>query len=283
LQEVEKSGAQTYARLGEYTYSLRKVRRVLNPNGKIKSEDYQDYEAYPIKGKHALIQLAENGNRLSLTRIDISRKSATDTLIKSEEERQKQTQEDEENLRRKIGYWGASVEGAVQKRGQPRRNVFITLDPEAFFHTCEFSSPRSLLLDGRETIVLDFRPRAGAKLGEDLDWVQKLSGTVWIDTVDRSLVRIEGHYTTPTSTKENDPKETGKGANGENAPINFVYQQQRLAAGVWAPSLIRINAAGDDNLFRGLNWDAWFEFTNFKRFDARDSDVKLLSPNEKKP
>lgn len=277
LQEVEKSGAKMHPKLGEYTYSLRKVRRVLTAKGKIKSEDYQDYEAYPVKGKHALIQLAENGNRLSLTRIDISRKSATDTLIKSEEERQKLSQDDEENLNRKIGYWGASIDGAVQRRGQPRRNVFVTLDPEVFFRSCEFSSPRMLLLAGRETIAMDFRPRTGVKLGEDMDWVQKLAGTVWIDAADRALVRIEGHNTTVTTP------EGSKEDSAENAPINFVYQQQRLDAGVWGPSLIRINAGGDENLFRGLNWDAWFEFTNFKRFDAHDSDVKILSPEDKKP
>jgi VWFA-related protein len=270
LQEVESTGSRTLEQLGEYTYSLRKVRRVLTPKGKIKGEDFQDYEAYPVKGKHALIQLAENGNRLSLTRVDISRKSATDALIKSEQEKQGLNQEQQDSLNRKIGYWGASFEGAVQRRGQPRRNVFLTIDPEIFFRACDFSAPRSVLLEGRETIVLDFRPRPGLQLGEDKNWVRQLTGTLWIDAAERVLVRIEGqHASAPNETSD------------ETSPVNFVYQQQRLAPNVWSPSLIRINAAGDDNLFQGLNWDAWFEFSNYKRFDARDTDIKLKAPDER--
>lgn len=272
LREVEKSGAQIYGRLGEYTYSLRKVRRILNSRGRIRSEDYQDYEAYPIKGKHALIQLAENGARLDNIRIDLNRRSATDILIRTDEEMQKLSQTEEADLNRKIGYWGASVEGVVQKRGQPRRNVFITIDPETFFRSCDFSSPRSALLGGRETIVMDFKPRADAQLGQDKEWVNKLSGSIWIDAADKALVRIEGRSATS-------PAERGKAS--ESLSPNFVYQQQRFADGVWAPSLIRINAAGDENLFNGLNWDAWFQFSNYKRFDSSESDAKIVSPEGK--
>lgn len=274
LQEVEKTGSQMYTRMGEYTYSLRKVRRVLNAKGKIKSEDFQDYEAYPVKGKHALIQFAENGSRLALTRIDLNRKSATDLLLKNELETPPPTEGEtaQPSSLQNTGYWSASLEGTIQRRGQPRQLIFVTIDPEAIFRACEFSSPRTVLLADRETIVMDFRPRQGLKVGQDQEWIQKLSGTVWIDAAERSLVRIEGQNLTGSAAKE----ESGE------TPLNFVYQQQRLAAGVWAPNLIRINSAGDENLFRGLNWDAWFEFTNFKRFDARDSDVKIVSPNDKK-
>lgn len=273
LQEVEKAGSQIYNRLGEYTYSLRKVRRMLNAKGKIKGEDFQDYEAYPVKGKHALIQFAENGSRLALTRIDLNRKSATDILMKSElDAPQPEGENPEQPATPNVGYWSASLEGTIQRRGQPRQLIFVTIDPEAIFRACEFSSPRTVLLADRETIVMDFRPRQGLKIGQDQEWIQKLTGTVWIDAAERSLVRIEGQAAAGAVPKEE---------SGETA-LNFVYQQQRLAAGIWAPNLIRINSAGDENLFRGLNWDAWFEFTNFKRFDARDSDVKIVSPNEKK-
>lgn len=274
LQEVEKAGTQMYNRLGDYTYSLRKVRRLLNAKGKIKGEDFQDYEAYPVKGKHALIQFAENGSRLALTRIDLNRKSATEMLLKSELDAPKPESPDnaEQTSTPNVGYWSASLEGMVQRRGQPRQLSFIAIDPEAIFRACEFSSPRMVMLEDRETIVMDFRPKAGLKLGQDQEWIQKLAGTVWIDAAERSLVRIEGQNLNGSAEKE----ESGE------TPLNFVYQQQRLAAGVWSPSLIRINSAGDENLFRGLNWDAWFEFTNFKRFDARDSDVKIVSPSDKK-
>ncbi len=269
LREVEKFGAQNHSRLGEYTYLLRKARRILNSKGKIRSEDYRDYEAYPIKGKHALIQIAENGARLDSARIDLNRKYVTDVLIQSDAEMRKLNQTEAAELNRKIGYWGASVDGVVHKKGQSRRNVTIAIDPEALFRSCDFSSPRSTLLEGRETIVMDFKPLAGVQLGQDKDWINNLSGLVWIDVADKSLVRIEGHSAGAQSEM------------GENPAPNFVYQQQRLADGVWAPSLIRINAAGNETIFRGLNWDAWFQFSNYKRFDSNDSDVKIISPEGK--
>lgn len=273
LQDVQQTGARMFSRLGDYTYSLRKVRRVLNPKGKIRSEDYQDYEAYPVKGRHALIQYAANGTHLNIKQIDLSRKVATEVLIKSEEDRQKLNENAEAELNKKIGYWGANVEGVFEKRGQPRRNVFISIDPEVFFASCEFRDPRSVMLDGRETYVLDFKPRPNLKLDHDKDWITRIEGSVWIDAADKSLVRIEGQLPANAAGTEN----TVAGSQ----PLIFVYQQQRLAAGVWGPSLIRINANGDETIFRGLNWDAWFEFSNFKRFDSRDSDVKINAPDEK--
>ncbi len=271
MKEVEQSGIQMYGKLGEYTYSLRKVRRQLNAKGKIKSEQYQDYEAYPVKGRHALIQLSENGSRLAVTMIDINRRHATEELIKNSGDGGAEQTSTEETAQ-EIGYWGASIEGAAQKRGQSRRNTFITIDPETFFTACEISSPRSVLLEGRETIVVDFQPRAGIKLKQNHDWIQNLSGTIWIDAAELSLVRIEGVKANSSGVKSDSPDST----------LNFVYQMQRLAPGVWAPTLIRINSGGDENLFNGLNWDAWFEFSNYKRFDTRDSDVKIISPEDKK-
>jgi VWFA-related protein len=270
IEVVKKAGARMFAGLGDYTYSLRKVRRSLTPKGKIRNEIYEDYEAYPVRGKHALIQLAENGSQLSTVRIDLNRRHATEMLIKSDAEMQAKSEQEEAELNKKIGYWGASLEGQYQKRGQPRRNIFITIDPEILFSACEFSGPRSVLLEGRETIVMDFHPLAGVALDQDKDWLGRLTGTVWIDALEKSLVRIEGQGVM-NEQFQNDSLQP---------PLNFVYQQQRLADGVWAPSLIRINSAGDENLFHGLNWDAWFQFTNFKRFDARDSDVKIVSPRE---
>lgn len=270
LDQVQKAGAEMFNRLGEYTYSLRKVRRVLNAKGKIRSETYQDYEAYPVKGRHALIQFADNGTRLNIKQIDLNRKVTTEILIQNEAESQKLNAAGQTDLNKKIGYWGATIEGSHEKRGQARRLVFVMIDPETFFTSCEFSAPRSVMLEGRETYVLDFKPRPGLKLGQDKDWLTHLEGSLWIDVVDKALVRIEGQQ----------PVAAGAPVTS-SAPLNFVYQQQLLATGVWAPSLIRINADGNESLFQGLNWDAWFEFSNFKHFDTHDSDLKIAAPDEK--
>ena len=255
LREVRTSGERMHHDVGEYTYSLRKVRRVLNSRGRIKSEEYHDYEAYPANGRHALIKFAENGSRLALQLIDLNRRVATDLLVKSSTENVSD---------RQIGYWGASLDGISPRRGDKRQWLSITIDPEVFFDACEFTAPRTIVLEGRQTMVLDFRPRTSVQLSRDRQWVHRLTGTLWVDLTDKSLIRIEG-----------------QSKSGPDSPVNFVYQQQLLAPGVWAPSLIRVNTAGDELLFEGLNWDAWFEFTNFKKFDTSQIEQKIEAPKEK--
>jgi VWFA-related protein len=256
LNEMEAVGAQMFRRLGEYTYSLRKVRRTLDKKGRIRTEDYNDYEAYPVRGLHALVQLSVNGNRLSVDRIGVDRRQATDILIE-EETREKAAD-------KPLSFWGARIGGYLPGN----KYVSILIDPEIFFSTCEFSSPRTVSLDGRETLVLDFQARQKEKLTPEKDWIRGLRGHIWIDAAEKALVRIEAQN--PDVVQQE----------GQTSP-HFVYQQQRLAAGIWSPQLIRINSTGDERLFRGLNWDAWFEFTSFRKFDASQSDVKLNSPSEK--
>ena len=255
LTEVRASGERMYDQIGQYTYSLRKVRRTLNGKGQIRQEEFQDFEAYPVNGRHALIKFSENGTRLAVQLIELNRRVATDLLVKSSHEAPAAAGPARTS---QIGYWGASLDGLSQRRGEKRQSRSLTIDPEIFFEACEFTTPRLTVLEGRETIVVDFQPKSGVPLTRDRQWIHRLSGTMWIDRADQALVRIEG-LRQP----------------GGSPLVNFVYQQQLLAPGVWAPSLIRVNSGGDESLFDGLNWDAWFEFTQFKRFDTSGIEERI--------
>ena len=255
LEQTRASGERMYEQIGQYTYSLRKVRRTLNGKGQIRQEEFQDFEAYPVNGRHALIKFSENGSRLAVQLVELNRRVATDLLVQSTSDESVQASTGKTG---QIGYWGASLDGLSQRRGEKRHLQSLTIDPEIFFEACEFSDPRTAMLEGRETIVVNFKPRSGVALPKDRQWIHRLSGTMWIDMADKSLVRIEGQKSP-----------------GESATINFVYQQQLLAPGIWAPSLIRLNSGGDETLFDGLNWDAWFEFTQFKRFDTSQIEQRI--------
>ena len=65
IEETEKNGAAMSQRLGEYTYALRKVRRTFDKKGRLRAEEFKDYEAYPVKGQHALVQMSTNGSNHS--------------------------------------------------------------------------------------------------------------------------------------------------------------------------------------------------------------------------
>ena len=258
IRDLEVNGIQMQSRLGDYTYSLRKVHRTLDKNGRIRSEEYKDYEAYPIRGRHALVQLTQNGSFLPYDRITIERRSATDTLIKSDETKQEPDKQPVQNA-----FWAAGLGGYFKKA-----YVALTINPSDIFNLCELSSPRTVTLDGRESIVLDFKPKEGVQIDPEKSWIGQIKGIVWIDVADKALVRIEGQSFQTEAV----------GNNAASEALNFIYQQQRLNTGRWSPQLIRVNSAGNENLFRGLNWDAWFEFSAFKRFDSSQSEMKIAPP-----
>jgi hypothetical protein len=162
LQETQQNGARMFKQLGGYTYSLRKVRRVLDTKGRIREEEFKDYEAYPVKGRHALVQLSNNGQRLTIDRIKIDREQATEALIRDEEAKSKVN---EGSIQKSsASYWGASLSGFTKRN----KYVYITIDPAVFFTACEFSAPRVGLLEGRETIILNFKPHAGGQTRKSL-------------------------------------------------------------------------------------------------------------------
>ncbi len=262
LEDTEKNGALMHQRLGDYTYMLRKVRRTFDKKARLRAEEYKDYEAYPVKGQHALVQMSANGASLSVDRIGVDRKQATEAIIKNEEE--KQTAPETKQPR---GYWSAGLAGMVQGK-----NLYLSINPTLFFKYSDFSTPRLVILDGRETVVMEYHTRSGIQLEPENEWIQKMTGNVWIDFTDKVLVRIEGQV----------KPETANPTTPIQSIPNFVYQQQHVGVGLWSPALIRINSLGDSTIFRGLNYDAWFEFSNFKRFDSAESDVKITAPKEDK-
>lgn len=261
IAETEKNGALLSQRLGEYTYSLRKVRRTFDKKGRLRAEEFRDYEAYPVRGQHALVQISMNGARATIDRVELDRKQATAALIRNEEEKH---QAAIEAARQQSGYWGAGIEGFIQGK-----QIYLAINPAHFFSACDFTAPRLVLLDGRETIVLDYHLRADAQLTPEKKWLQNMAGSIWIDAADRVLIRIEGQVSGSAT------------ALAPRAP-HLVYQQQRLSNGVWAPALIRLNSGGDARLFQGLNNDVWFEFSNFRHFDSSETDIKLQKPTEPK-
>ncbi|HZG51888.1 MAG TPA: hypothetical protein VEZ40_07125, partial [Pyrinomonadaceae bacterium] len=125
--------------------------------------------------------------------------------------------------------------------------------PWRVFRAGKFFAPRRERLNGREVIVLDFRPRADFVPANDLQKPYgKLGGRVWIDVADRALAR------------PNEP--------------SIIYEETRLPDGMWLESLVRIKTTGDKAAFNGVEVNTAKEVGNFKRFEARAGDAKVEPP-----
>jgi VWFA-related protein len=260
LNEVEKNGQSGAQNLLGFTYQLRKVHHVLNDAGEPTKEEFHDYEAYPVRGRHVLIKLADNGKKLPAWEVEQERKRAGSELARAESDTKSEAP----------SYLTAAISGSYRGKA-----AGLLIDPTAFLRACDFADPRTEILDGREMIALDFLPRLGEKLIPAKAFVSKLTGTIWIDAVDKVLVRLEAKNLIPGTDKN------GKPLRSSSEP-KLVYQQAKQPSGEWFPSVIRINADGDASALFGLNWDVVFEFTGYLRFDTDSEKEKIIAP-EKKP
>src|SRR5205807_4998569 len=112
-----------------------------------------------------------------------------------------------------------------------------------FLRAAEFVSPRRERFRDRDVIVFDFRPRAGfrpSNTGESI--VSKLSGVIWVDPAERQVTRLEARLV-----------DSFKVGGGLLASIKsgsaFVFEQTRLADGVWLPRFAQVNASARVMLF----------------------------------
>jgi len=271
LSETDARGAAMHRRLLDYTYTLKKVRRELNDRGGTKEEEADTFEAYPIRGEHLLVRISKNGRESPGWLVERERQNVGRALQQIEEATAKDAEAAAAAAARPR-WMAVGVGGRVH--GKP---VYVVVDPAEFLHSCEFHAQRRERVAGRETIVLDFRPRPGAALPPSKSYLASLVGTVWIDAEDLAVVRIEAR---PAAGA---PPPAAAGllpvADAPQARASLVlYQQARLPTGVWAPTLIRINSGGDAALFGGLNWDVVLEFSDYKEFSTGVQSIEFPPP-----
>lgn len=144
---------------------------MLNEAGQVVKEEFQDYEAYPVRGQHVLIQIASNGKPLPNWEVESERKRAGEELERAEREATNTAQPPAPPIPR--SYLTASVSGSYYGR-----QAALLIDPTTFLRACDFSDPRYETLGAREMVALDFTPRQGADLLITTSFVSKLVGTI---------------------------------------------------------------------------------------------------------
>jgi hypothetical protein len=158
------------------------------------------------------------------------------------------------------------------EREKARAEGKETTDISSFLKACEFVSPRRELLAGRETIVFDFRPRQGFKPGNTEErLIAKLIGVVWIDPVDKQVIRLEARLA-----------EGFKMAGGLLVSLKpgaaLVMEQTRMVQGVWLPRFAQINLSLKVLLFGGGDYNKTVEWSDYKHFTGDVKDYKIEAP-----
>lgn len=263
LQEIDKNQEQIDERVGDYTFLEKSTERQINGKGEVTKETVKVYEVYPVPGERFVRKLiSENGVQLKDERAAREEKRVGEELEKAERERQK----------------------AAEKRERDKaKNKKEDNEPGIadFLRSAELVSPRRERLRERETIVFDFRPRAGYKPRNDIESIiQKLTGIIWIDPVDKQVMRLEARLT--------DSYKIGGGLLASVRPgTAFVFEQRRMEDGVWLPVFSQVNLSAKILLFKGMEFNITQEFSNYKRFKSNVEDYRLgnrpAAPEQDKP
>jgi len=255
LREVEKNQDELENRVAEYAFKQTETDREISSKGELKKETVKVYEVFPLPNREPVEKLiSENGVPLSPERAAKEDRRVQEEFAKAEREKEK----DEKKV--------------AQRRAEREKKKDEGTEISPFLKVCEFVSPRRELLAGRETIVFDFRPRPGFKpQNREESLVAKLIGVVWIDPVDKQVIRLEARLA-----------EGFKMAGGLLVSLKpgaaLVVEQTRMEQGVWLPRFAHINLSVKVLLFGGGDYNKTIEWSDYKHFTGDVKDYKLDAP-----
>jgi hypothetical protein len=272
LHDVSRNQDELEQRFTEYSFVQKETEREINSKGEIKKETVKVYEVYPIPHREPVLKLiSENGVPPTGDRAAKEQKRVEEEFEKAERDKDKNEQRAEK----------AKAE-RDKKRAKARKNGDDDdVDISSFLRVCEFVSPRHERLRDRDAVVFDFRPQAGFKpSNRQEDLISKLVGVVWIDPVDKQVMRLEARLA-----------EGFKMAGGLLVNLRpgaaFVMEQTRMVEGIWLPRMAQINLSVKVLLFGGGDYNQTIEWSDYKHFSGDVGEYKLDAPKsettEKKP
>jgi hypothetical protein len=255
MREVEKNQDEIENRVSEYAFKQTETDREINSKGELKKESVKVYEVYPLPNREPVEKLiSENGVALSPERAAKEDRRVQEEFAKAEREKDK----DEKKV--------------AQRRAERAKKESEGTEISPFLKACEFVSPRKELLEGRETIVFDFRPRQGFRpQNREESLIAKLVGVVWIDPFDKQVIRLEARLA-----------EGFKMAGGLLVSLKpgaaVVIEQTRMAQGVWLPKFAQLNLSVKVLVFGGGDYNKTIQWSDYKHFAGDVKDYKLDTP-----
>ena len=258
LLEVGRNQDEIEKRVSEYAFTQTETDREINGKGELKKQAVKVYEIYPLRNREPVQKLiSENGVPLSPDRAAKEDRRVQEEFAKAEREK--------ENDEKKVAQRRAERE---KKKSEDSDATEISL----FLKACEFVSPRREMLSGRETIVFDFRPRTGFKpQNREESLIAKLIGVVWIDPVDKQVIRLEARLA-----------EGFKMAGGLLVSLKpgaaLVIEQTRMEQGVWLPKFAQVNLSVKVLLFGGGDYNKTIEWSEYRHFAGDVKDYKIDTP-----
>jgi hypothetical protein len=263
LREVSRNQDAVEKRFTEYSFLQKETEREIDSQGVVKKETVKVFEVFPIAHRGPILKLiSENGVPLSGDRAAKEDKRVEEEFLKAERDKDKDAQR-QEKLR---------AERQRKRAANSRQDENDDLEISQFFRNCEFVSPRHERFQDRDAIVFDFRAKPGFKPSTRQEsLISKLVGVVWIDPVDKQVIRLEARLA--------EGFKMGGGLLVSLRPgAALVMEQTRMNEGIWLPRFVQINLSVKVLLFGGGDMNKTIEWSNYKHFSADVDSYKLGLP-----
>lgn len=288
INECGKRTTRMVLQLYNYGFLETDTEYVIDKNGGLKSEQSKVFEVSPITigGFHRMwihVQISENGVPLSPEKVARERERATMQIRKLEQQAAAGQRPKTTPFKPNFTSYGIRVE----RHGKLSKGIFF-IHPTDFLESHDFFAPQRVSVAGRKAILLNFRPRPGyvydktnVPFPEGVDAfgrvMSALGGRIWIDALDKVIVRLEAKPLRELS----EPDAVPNIAPDPNIPLWFEFT--RLPDGTWAQSVSGYNSYGREDVFLKTPASRSLTFSDFKLFKATGDIEKLEALPPKKP
>ncbi len=260
VEEVRKTLHSDELLLSQYTFLEKRTEHRLDAKGNVKKTISGVYEVYPsFEPMHTYRKLvSRDGTPLSAKKLE-------------EQDRKHEAKLEKET--RKLAAQGTSAEERrAAKEAEARRKEEEAV--EELFRVYEIAIVSRETLDGRESILMTFHPRANVKPSTQAGKIlKKFSGRAWIDENDHQLVRIEAELVDSLSFGLGVLARLHRGAKAQ-------FQRRKINDEIWLPAEAHFTGSVRVLLFKGLRIDTRSEYSDYKKFTV---DTSATITTEKNP
>jgi hypothetical protein len=173
MEQVEAQEKISQKTIHHYIYHVTSKQQDLDSHGAVTKTSTEERENFWVSGAFISRLLSRDGKPIS-----------GDDLKKQNEEIDKRIAAAKERAQEK-----EAGTAPPPKKGEEE----VTF--ARFLELGQFSNPRRVEVNGRDTIAVDFSGDPKAKTRNLLEGaIHDVTGTVWIDEQDHAFVRIEGHF-----------------------------------------------------------------------------------------
>jgi hypothetical protein len=236
----------------DYIYHAVEIRQETDGNGFAKKTTVNEYDVFWVNGVPVQKLTKKDGRELTADEQKKENERLDKDIAKARERKDK-----------------ADAKG---KETGPRGDDMISAS--RILELGNFSNPRRVKLDGRDTIVVDYAGNPKAKTRNRFeDVVRDLVGTVWIDEQDKVIRKTEGHFLNAFKVG------AGMVANIRK-DSSFGMEQTKVNGEVWLPA--RLEGRGEFRFLLLVSFDGRVQInmSDYRKFKATSTVLPGVSTVE---